>query len=176
MIRPVLVLAVAALALAGCSTKEPGDATAGPTTGGATTTKGSSPTTTSASGASIADFDPCAELEALAAQFNLTAIEDEGADGCFARYSPTVGVTVAGSPDLSIDDAGKGPNAQTTDTTVNGRKAKLVRRAASDTACAVAMEVGSDRVDVVASANASLDEACAAATAVAEAIEPKLPK
>ncbi|MFC5058061.1 DUF3558 family protein [Saccharothrix xinjiangensis] len=177
MTRPVLVLSLAALALVGCSTNEPGNPTSGTTTDAATTSKGSSPTTTSAAGGSpLADFDPCAEMEALSGQLNLTGIEEDGSQECFARYSSEVGVIAKVFLDLPLDEAGKGPNAEVSDTSVNGREAKLVRRAASDTACAVAIGVGSDRFDIVASANASLDQACDAATTLAEALEPQLPK
>ena len=60
---------------------------------------------------------------------------------------------------------------------IGSRKAKLVKAPSTKSSCLVAIEVTStSRVDVGASANASLAEACDAATKVATAIEPKLPK
>lgn len=174
VIRPVLALALASLALVGCSTNEPGNPTPGTTTAGGSTSEDSSPTTTSEAGDPLADFDPCAALEEVAGQFNLTGIEKDGED-CFAQYSSSVTVLV-GPIDAPLAEAGKGPQAEVSDTTVNGREAKLVRKAYTNTACAIALKVGDGRVDAVASANASLDEACDAATKVATAIEPQLPK
>lgn len=176
VIRATLTLTVMGIALVGCSTGDPGDPRPATTTAGSTTKATSGPTSTSASGGSLASYDPCAELEAVASRFNLTAIEDKGDQECYARYSSSVAIQVGVISDSSLAEAGKGPNAEVSDTTVNGRTAKLVRKAASNTACAVAMGVGADRVDVAASATASLDEACDAATKVATAIEPKLPK
>ncbi|MFC6094786.1 hypothetical protein [Saccharothrix lopnurensis] len=174
VIRPVLALALASLALVACSTNEPGNPNPGTTTAGGTTSGNSSPTTTSGAGDPLADFDPCAALREVAGQFNLTGIEEDG-DDCFAEFSPSVTVLV-GPIDAPLAEAGKGPQAEVSDTEVNGREAKLVRKAYTNTACAVALAVGEGRVDTVASADASLEEACDAATRVATAIEPQLPE
>ncbi|MBB5954625.1 hypothetical protein FHS29_001195 [Saccharothrix tamanrassetensis] len=113
----------------------------------------------------------------MAATFNLTEIEKTGAQQCDAEFSPTVGVTLKVWPTKGIAEATGAGNQQISDTKVGARDAKLIKKGASDTLCAVAVEVrSSSRVDFIASANASLDEACDAATKLAEAVEPKLPK
>ncbi len=113
----------------------------------------------------------------MAGQVPLTEIEKEGSTGCGARYGTTVSLGLKTFLDIGLKEVSGGSNAEFSDTTIGSRKAKLVKKAYSDSACAVAIEVSAtSRVDVVASANISLDEACAAANAVATAIEPKLPK
>ncbi|WP_157619825.1 hypothetical protein [Saccharothrix sp. NRRL B-16348] len=161
---------------AGCSTKEPGDASAGTTT--STTTDQASPTTStkpSGSGDSLADFDECEVLNSIAPQLNLTDIEVVIGETCGASVSTTASVAVKGHPDLGLDDVV--PGGQQSDITIGSRKAKMVKQSTTQTSCLIAVEATpTSRVDVAGSANASLDEACAAATAVATAIEPKLPK
>ncbi|GAA3460833.1 hypothetical protein ACFFSW_33570 [Saccharothrix longispora] len=172
--RAVLALAVVASVATGCSEKEPGDATS--TNTGATTAGQTSKTTTSApstGGDALADFDACDTLNAVAGQVDLTEIEPDG-DACDAVSSPTTSVSLKPQPDLKIDEAvGK----EVSGIRVGSRDAKLVKAPASDTSCLVAIEVTpTDRVDIAASDDASLDKACDAATRVANAIEPTLPK
>ncbi|XVV02928.1 DUF3558 family protein [Actinosynnema sp. CA-248983] len=174
--RLALPLAVLGLALVGCST---GGTPSPATTTTSTATSKASPTTTSgsSSGGSLASYDTCKALEDVAAQFKLTDIEEEGTQQCGAQFSPTVGVGLKAWPSKGIADATGAGNQQITDIKIGPRNAKLIEKGASDTLCAVAVEVNkSSRVDVIASANASLAEACDAARKVAEAIEPKLPK
>lgn len=176
--RVVLPLAVAGLVLAGCSDGTGGTPSPETTTAATSNTSKASPTTTSgSSGGSLASFDSCKALEAVAAQFNLTEIEAESKGRCGAEYSGTVSVSVLPWPDQGIEEATGAGQQEVSDTNIGSRAAKLIRKGASDTLCAVAVEVSeTSRVDFVASANASLDEACEAATKVATAIEPNLPK
>ncbi|NUT54332.1 MAG: hypothetical protein HOV94_44645 [Saccharothrix sp.] len=173
--RVVLAVAVLGAVAAGCGDGgTTGTATPGPTT--TTTGKASGGTTTtkpSAGGDALADFDSCEALNSVAAQLKLTEIEPDG-EACDAEFSATTSVTVKGQPSLKIDEAvGK----ELSDITVGSRRAKLVKAPSSASSCLVTVEVTeSSRVDVGASANASLDEACDAATKVATAIEPELPK
>ncbi|MFJ6670811.1 DUF3558 family protein [Actinosynnema sp. NPDC091369] len=172
--RVVLALAVLGAVATGCTTD--GTPTPGPT--GSTSTEQTSKTTTSTKpstgGDALADFDPCAVLNSVAAQLNLTGIEEEGGDTCLANYSSTVSFSLAAHPELGIDEAVGGEKS---DIPVGSRKGKLVKTPTTKNSCLVAIEVTpTSRVDVGASANASLDEACEAATKVATAIEPKLPK
>jgi hypothetical protein len=123
----------------------------------------------------LADFDPCAVLNSVASQLNLTEIEKEGGDTCLANYSSSVSFSLAAHPELGIEDTVGG--TEKSDIPVGSRKGKLVKSPTTTASCLVAVEVTpTSRVDVGASANASLDEACEAATKVATAIEPKLPK
>lgn len=172
--RVILALAVLGAVATGCSSEEPGDPT--PQGSDSTSTERTSQTTStkpSSGGASLTDFDACEAVNSVATQLNLTEIEVDG-DACDAEFSATVSVTVEPKPDLKIDEAvGK----ELSDIDVGPRKAKLVKAPATDSSCLVAIEVTeTDRVDVIAVANASQDEACDAATKVATAIEPKLPK
>ncbi|MFD0199430.1 MULTISPECIES: DUF3558 family protein [Saccharothrix] len=172
--RVVLSLAVLGVVATGCTTG--GTATPGPT--GATTTERTSEATTSTKpsngGDALADFDPCEVINSVAAQLNLTEIEESGARECLAEYSTTASVSLVKQPELAIGDAVGG---EMTDISVGSHKAKLVKTPTTSSSCMVTIEVtATSRVDVTSSTNASLDEACAAATAVAEAVEPKLPK
>ena len=172
--RVVLSLAVLCAVATGCTTG--GTATPGPT--GATTTEQTSKTTASSKpsngGDLLADFDPCAVVNSVAAQLKLTEIEEEGGDTCIANYSSSVAFSLAAHPELGIEETVGG---QPSDIAVGARKAKLVKSPTTTASCLVAIEVtATSRVDVGTSARASLDEACAAATAIATAIEPKLPK
>jgi hypothetical protein len=173
--RVVLSLAVLGAVATGCTTG--GTATPGPT--GATTTEQTSKATTStkppSGGDSLADFEPCAALESVASQLNLSEIEKIDEKECGAEYSATVSFGLTKQPELAIADAtGKG---KTTDVPIGARKARVVEAPATKTSCLVTVEVGpAARVDVVASSDNSLEAACEAATKVATAIEPKLPK
>ncbi|MBP2339625.1 hypothetical protein JOF41_005803 [Saccharothrix coeruleofusca] len=178
LIRSVLPIVVLGLVLVGCSQEEPGAPQ--PTRGAApeSETAGRTTTaTTSLGGGLLADFDPCVEMNAVAAQVGLTAIEEDGTQECKGRYAGTVSVRVKAFPELGIEDYVPGGSSEISEIALGAHKAKRVTKPASSTSCAVTVEVTtSSRVDVVASANASLDEACKAATDVAAAVEPKLPK
>ncbi|WP_367134409.1 DUF3558 family protein [Saccharothrix sp. HUAS TT1] len=172
-IRVVLALTVLGVVATGCTTQ--GDPTPAPT--GSTSAEETSEATTtskpSGGGDSLADFDTCEALNSVAAQLNLTEVEADG-KSCDAEFSATTSVTVKAQPSLKIADA-VGKEVSSID--VGPRKGALATEPASSSSCLVAIEVtATSRVDVVGSANASLDEACDAAKAVAEAIEPKLPK
>jgi hypothetical protein len=72
-----------------------------------------------------------------------------------------------------------GPSSKASDISIGSHKARKVGAPGGGTtsSCAVTIEITSkSRLDVVASANASQDEACDAATKLATAVEPKLPK
>ncbi|MFE9744589.1 DUF3558 family protein [Saccharothrix saharensis] len=169
--RVVLASALLGLVVTGCTTQ--GTPTPG---AGSTTTEKAVETTTSTKpsggGDTLADFDACEALKS-AAGLQLTEVEADG-QACDAEFSATTSVTVKAQPSLKIDEAvGK----ELSDITVGSRKAKLVKAPSSESSCLVAIEVtATSRVDVGASANASQAEACEAATKVATAIEPKLPK
>lgn len=174
--RVVLSLAVLGAVATGCTTG--GTATPGTTTSVATTTERTSKTTTSTKastgGDALAEFDPCAALNSVAAGLNLTEIEPRDDRECIAEYSSTVSIGLTKHPELAIADAVGG---EKTDIPIGSRKAKLVKTPTTSSSCLVAIEVtATSRVDVASSANASLDEACEAATKVATAVEPKLPK
>lgn len=124
-------------------------------------------------------FDPCKVLATVAGQFDLTKIDEITKGHCGAEYGAAAGVLVSikAWPDLAYKDATSGANAEFSETTIGSSKAKVVKKGASNSSCLVAVEVTpTSRVDFISSVNASLDDACAAATAVATAVEPTLPK
>ena len=178
--RYTLALAVVGFALSGCTSGESGNPS--PETKSTTSTSSESSTsppssTPSGPGKSLTGYKPCVELTGVAAQLGLTEIQEDGTQECLAEYPDSVTVRVKAFPEIGLKDVDGGPNAEFSDTTVGSRKAKLVKKAFTSTACAVALEVSTtSRIDVVASSNSSLDKACDAATKVATAIEPKLPK
>lgn len=179
VIRSVLPIAVLGLALAACTSTEGGNPTAGGSA--TTTTKSSGKTTTTTSpggGDSLADFDPCAEMNAVASQLSLVKVEKDGTQECIARWGQTTTVVrVKAFPELGIADYVPGASSKITDTSIGTHKAKKVTAPASSTSCAVTVEVTpKSRVDFVGAATSSQEEACDAAEKLAKAIEPKLPK
>ena len=173
--RAVLSLAVLGAVVTGCTTG--GTATPGPTTG-ATSTEPTSETATStkpsSDGDSLADFDPCAVLTSVAVQVNLTEIEATDDRECLAEYSSSASISLVKQPELAIGDAVGGEKSNIP---VGSHKAVLVKTPVSKTSCMVSVEVtATSRVDTTAVDNSSLEAACEAATKVATAIEPKLPK
>ncbi|MEU5691368.1 DUF3558 family protein [Actinosynnema sp. NPDC020468] len=177
MAAPLLLLGVV---LAGCTTDEPGNATAGTTTAGtsaaATTTK-SVPTTTASSGPSLADVKTCDIYRELASQLGLSKIEQADKDSCYADVSASESVQFDLHPDKGLADYVKNAQTEVSETTVNGRKALLAKKALTSTSCVVAIEVtAKSRVDFVGTSNDSLDKSCENAQKVAKAVEPKLPK
>ncbi|MEV0676680.1 hypothetical protein AB0I60_09170 [Actinosynnema sp. NPDC050436] len=175
----MLPIVVGGLVVAGCTTETPGDPTA--TRGPATTTgSASEPTSTSSSsgGDELADFDPCAQLNAVASQFALTRIEKQGTQDCQARWGETTTiVSIKVFPTLGLGDVVLGPNAKPSDVQVGARKAKHVEAVLTTTDCVYAVEITpKSRVDFFAAATASSAEACEAANKLATAVEPKLPK
>ncbi|WP_231499871.1 DUF3558 family protein [Saccharothrix sp. NRRL B-16314] len=159
----------------GCTTG--GTATPGTSTSSPTAEQTAKSTTTKPPGGgdSLVDFDSCEVLNSIAAQLNLTEIEEESRSACGAEFSATVSVSIKAQPELAIADAvGDGKK---TDTSIGSRKARLVEAPGTKTSCLVAVEVSpTSRVDVISSSDNSLQAACDAATKVATAIEPKLPK
>ncbi|WP_106616998.1 DUF3558 family protein [Saccharothrix carnea] len=175
--RIALSLAVLGAVAAGCTTG--GTATPGPTTG-TTSTEQTSKSTTSSSkpsdgGESLADLDPCAVLESVKSQLDLSNIEKVDEKECGAEVSTTAYFGLTKQPELAIADAvGDGKK---TDVPIGSHKAKLVEAPAGKNSCLLTIEVApTSRVDIIAVANASGAEACELATRVATAIEPKLPK
>jgi hypothetical protein len=170
VIRSILPIAVLGLALTACSGKEGGTPTTAPTAKPTTTTS-------SSGGDGLASFDPCAEMEAVAGQLPLTEVENDGKQECKADYGTTVSVRVKAFPALGIDEYVGAATSKITDIPVGTHKGRRITAPSSDSSCAVTIEItAKSRVDVAASANASQDEACDAATKLATAIEPKLPK
>ncbi|WP_306743858.1 hypothetical protein [Saccharothrix yanglingensis] len=178
VVRSVLPVAVLGAVLAGC-TSTPGTPTP-ETTGAATATTGgaTSPTTSgAAAGDGLADFDVCAELEGVASALGLTEIERKGAQDCEARYAGRIGVRVKAQPELGVEEFVPGSDSKISDLPLGGHRAKLVTAPLTTSSCAVTIEVTpSSRVDVVSSSPATQEQACEAATKVATAVEPKLPK
>ncbi|MEU6150800.1 hypothetical protein ABZ816_12450 [Actinosynnema sp. NPDC047251] len=180
VVRSVLPIAVIGLVLTGCTTKTPGGAT--PTSGAATSTTETSDggTTTSepSGGGDLAAFDACKELNEVASKLSLSRIQKDVGTACQARFGQTTTiVTVKAFPQLGIADLSAGPKAQPSDIPVGAHKAKRVKTPLTDTDCVVSVEItAKSRVDFVAASTTSPDEACDAATQVATAVEPKLPK
>ncbi|MBP2339617.1 hypothetical protein JOF41_005795 [Saccharothrix coeruleofusca] len=176
-VRTTASLLLAGLALASCSDIEVGDASPVSTTTTTDAPGTTQSTSKSAAGITLESVDPCEVLSSIASQFNLIEIEEDDSDSCSAVYSKTVTVQFDIHADRRLADYRPEPTSELSDTSVGGRKAKLVKKALTSSSCAVAVEVSAtSRFDVFASANASLDEACDAATKVAVAVEPKLPK
>lgn len=171
-LRVVLPAAVLGLALAGCSSNEPGRATAGDTP---STTSGSSPTSSS-SGSSIADVDPCSLLKADdVAKLNLTAAEKLDKNSCQWRTPDRTLVRLNTYPTLGMKDIVPGPQSESSDVKVGTHNAQLIKKSLTNTACAISIELTtSSRVDINATGS-KLDLTCPAAQSVAEAIEPNLP-
>lgn len=180
VIRSILPIAVLGVVLAGCADKQGGTPTAGSDTP-ATTGTSAKPTTTSPSGtgADLESFDACAAVQAAAGQLPLTEIEPAGKQSCDAEWGTTVSVGVKAYPTLGVADFVPGSSSQVSDITIGSHKARKVTAPGGGTnsSCAVTIEItAKSRVDIVATANASQEEACDAAQKLAEAIEPKLPK
>lgn len=173
--RVALSLAVLGAVATGCSTG--GTATPEPTSkpvATGETSKGTTTTKPAGGGDALADFDPCEALNAVASQLNLTNIEATDDKECLADYSATVSIGFTKQPELAIGDAVGGEKSNID---IGSRNAVLVKTPTTKSSCLVTVEVTpTSRVDVAASADASLDEACDAATQVATAVEPKLPK
>ncbi|WP_461123412.1 DUF3558 domain-containing protein [Saccharothrix stipae] len=173
--RVVLLLAVSSAIATGCTTG--GTATPGPTTESTSTgstSKGTTSTKPSKGGDSLADFDSCAVLQSIASQLNLSEIEKVDEKECGAEVSTIAALGLTKQPELAIADAvGTGKK---TDIPIGSHKARLVEGPGTNTSCLVAVEVGpTSRVDVIV-ASSSLATSCETATAVATAVEPKLPK
>jgi len=179
MVRSVLPIAVLVLVLGGCTTKDSGN----PTAGGSTTTPAetsveATTTTTAAADNELAGFDPCEELNEVSSQLSLSRIADDGKQDCTARWGEsTTAVRIKVFPDLGIDEVKGSSNSKSSDISIGAHKAKQVTATASDLSCAVAVEITAEsRVDFIGSTNTTVDEACAVATKLAEAVEPKLPE
>jgi Protein of unknown function (DUF3558) len=176
-----LVVAIG-LVTVGCSQEEggsPAPATSAQSSSSPAESSTSASSPSPDSGNALTSFDSCEVLSSIAGQFSLTEVEEVGNQECGAEYGAVEGVSVSikAWPELSVKDATGGPNAELSDTTIGSRKAKLVKKAYSSSACIVAVEVTStSRVDFLSSANVSLDKACDAATKIATAVEPTLPK
>ncbi|WP_158847023.1 DUF3558 family protein [Saccharothrix deserti] len=159
----------------GCTT----GGTATPGTTGSTPTEQTSDTTStkpSTGGGSLADFDTCGALNAVAPQLNLTEITPDDADKCDAEFSPTTSVALQIWPDKGLADVVT-TTGEVSSTTVGSRKATMLKGSTTDESCLIAVEVtATSRVDVVGSSNNSQADSCDAVTKVATAIEPKLPK
>lgn len=178
--RSVLLVVALGLMAAGCSNGETGTPAPATNTSTSGTSEATTPaSTSSSSGDPLATFDSCKALTAIAGQFVLTEIKEVDKQECGAEYGAKSGVSVSikAWPDLAVKDVKGGPNAEFSDITIGSRKARLVKKAFSSSACAIAVEVSAtSRVDFASSANVSLDDACDAATKIATAVEPTLPK
>lgn len=172
--RVVLPLVLLGAVATGCTT----GGTATPGTTASTSTDRTSETTStkpSSGGSSLADFDTCEALNAVAPQLGLTEIVPDD-DECDAEFNATTSVKLTARPDQSIADVAT-TTGQLSDTKVGARKARLLKGSTTDESCLIAVEVGSkSRVDIAGSSNNSQADSCDAVTKVATAIEPKLPK
>jgi uncharacterized protein DUF3558 len=179
--RSVVVIAALGLVAMGCTREETGNPAPETSTPKSSTSTAvpSASSPSSGSGNVLSSFDPCKVLATVAGQFSLTEIAESTKGLCGAEYGVVAGVSVSikAWPDLGYKDAKGGPNAEFSETTIGSSKAEVVRKGSSSSSCLVAVEVTpTSRVDFMSSANASLDDACAAATALATAVEPTLPK
>jgi len=180
-VRAVLTSATAALLLAGCTAKEPGNASPASTSSAPSTGE----TSSASGGATTASLDPCSLLSAtdLASYGTFgdpRKREGSGARSCgYLRKAQDasdshlgVDVNIRDSQGIdSVNDGGKG----TIPSQVNARQAVLVPT--GETNCVVAMAVGStSRVDITVTSAADSTKACDTASQVAKIVEPKLPK
>ncbi|WP_440900969.1 hypothetical protein [Actinosynnema sp.] len=172
----LVALALLASALSACSTVEPGTATPATSNPAApSSTAGSAP-----AGSGLADLELCADFERVAGRFPLVEIKKQEPESCVGKYDLgdgnriTVGMNAF--PTLGLSKAVPGPDSEVSNITIAGRAALLDRKPAGATSCAVRVEVSETaRVDFVGVYHASLDQACDAATALANAITPTLP-
>ncbi|ATE53232.1 DUF3558 family protein [Actinosynnema pretiosum] len=172
---------LAAAALTACSTVEPGNPSAASPQGSASgSTSASKPTSGSAPSDQLSS---CEILTEVAAEQDLENIQERtggaaSTDACNAENSKkklSLGLSIY--PTLALADYKPGPTSKISDTTVGTRKAKLVKEAASQLDCVIAIEISpTSRADVFAYSINSLDEACATAETLAKAVEPSLPK
>ncbi|SDI63712.1 Protein of unknown function [Actinokineospora alba] len=185
MKRPLVLVAVLTLMLAGCSDKTPGSPTAQPeptSSGSPSPTTKSSATKPSTDESPLKSVDPCDLLDASA--MRTLGIAEPGEDatvgksrGCQWRvdkgtttdsYSIDVGLfETLGIKDVRGDGAPK-------PVTVGSRKAVQTLRGGGS-GCAISIEVTEkSRVDVQA-AGASGEKLCPAVLEAAKLVEPELP-
>ena len=180
-VRAVLASAAAAVLLAGCTTKEPGNATPASTSSAPSTGESSS----SSGAATTSSLDPCSLLSASDLASYGTFGEPRkreafGARSCGYLMKAQgasdshlgVDVNVRDSQGIdTVNDSGKG----TIPSQVNNRQAVVVPT--GNTGCILAMAVGSaSRVDISITSAADSTKACDTASQVAKIVEPKLPK
>lgn len=176
-----LVVPAAALIAAACSTTTQGSPTSAQTT--------SSPST------AVASFDACTALDDSTVQAfrglpetqqPYTAGGADGETGCSwdsADRAPDGGRTALYSIDIAstprtVDEYLSNPTFTSTESTVGGRRSVNFVASEGDNACNLAVEIpGGSAVVVISPGFASVtrDQACAEATAAAEAIAPSLP-
>lgn len=170
-LRAIVLPLVLGAALAGCTGKEPGNATAGESSTAAADGSAAPPT-----GGNIGDVEPCSLLKSdQVAQLKLSTPEALDRNSCQWRDPDRTLVRVNTYADKGVDDVVPGPNSEVSRAMVGKRDAKLLRKALSSTSCVYSLPVtGTSRVDVFATAS-TLDAACAVAKGVAEAIESNLP-
>ncbi|WP_189159113.1 DUF3558 family protein [Lentzea pudingi] len=171
-LRVVLPVVVLGFALAGCSSNETGKATAVNTP---STTSGSSPTSSS-SGTGLAEVDPCSLLKSAdVSRLKLTTAEKLDENSCQWRAEDRTLVRLNTYPKLGVKDYELGPNSEPSDIKLGTHDAKLIKKALTNTSCAVVIKLtDTSSVDVNATGS-KLDGSCAAAQSIAEAIEPNLP-
>ncbi|GGP56480.1 DUF3558 family protein [Saccharothrix coeruleofusca] len=174
--RTTALLMLAGLALVSCS-GEDGTPSPATTTTTAVTASTTRPTSTSSTGNALGSVDPCEAFDSNASRLGLTQVEEDDSDSCTATYSDSVTLGLDIHPDKGLADFVPQAATELSDTQVGSRKAKLAKKAFTSSSCAVVIEISAtSRIDVFASADASLDEACEAVTKVVVAIEPNLPK
>lgn len=173
--RSVLAAAALCLALAGCQGNEPGTATTGTPTDEPTSQQ---PTSSgNSSGKSLADIEPCSVLKASdVSTLGISEWLAKDDNSCSGKQTGGGRVQVNLFADLGLAQYKIiGAEAEPEDTTVGGKKAKFVKKAATNTACTVAVEVTeSSRYDVDATGS-DLQKNCDIAMKVATAVVPNLP-
>ena len=178
------IVAVAALALAGCSQETPGNAEPGGDTGentGAPTIPGGETTESTESSApggdsGTADLQPCDMLTgADQAQLQISGgAEDEVGPERLCQWtasgSHTVSVGIA--DELGLDDV----QSSGAKTPMKVGSHDAVQFTGGVSSCAVALGVtDTSRVDVISAANGDEAKACTIAKQAAALVEPKLP-
>lgn len=175
LLKKIIAFTLLTGALVACTSNEAGQARPDATT---SSSPQSSPSTSQAGSTDqLLRLDTCETLENLAGQLPITAIKAFGEESCGGRYDGNVGFQFTKFPTMGLADYKTDPESEVSPTTIAGRTAQLTRKTvASSTGCAMSIEITeSSRVDIVGSYYASLDETCAAVTALATAIAPNLP-
>lgn len=175
LLKKIIAFTLLSGALVACTSSEKGQAR--PDTTANSSPQTSSPTSQTGNADQLIQLDLCETLDNLSGQLPITAIKAFGEESCGGRYDGNVGFQFAKFPTMGLADYVTDPESKVSSTTIAGRTAQLTRRTvASSTGCAMSIEITeSSRVDIVGSYYASLDETCAAVTAIAEAVAPSLP-
>ncbi|WP_232520221.1 DUF3558 family protein [Actinosynnema pretiosum] len=171
LLRPLTAFLL--IALAGCSSTEPGKPSAAATQ---ETRTESSSASASSSAQDLTKLDPCELLSRTGSAAPLEEIEKVDSDSCKAYVGRDNSIRLSIHADLGLKDYVLGNQAEPSDVTIGAHEGKLVKKALTGLDCSAVIGVSEkSRVDVFVAANISVDEACTLATTIATAIEPSLP-